>query len=213
VEAVAMMHKIVCETEMQMRSEAQRYSYHAEGGLSIPETICESMAHAADDLDLTAIAVFTETGTTARLLSKYHPAPPIFALSSVEAVIRRMMLLWGVHPVTCPKLQHTDQMVDTAEGLLLDAGHVRAKQILGIVAGTRTRSGSTNFMRLHMVGDNDHNLSHPRESAKSKRVKPGPAKRSASAGAPVPTAARKTSAGKSGAAAAKQSNAAKNGRS
>jgi pyruvate kinase len=156
VQAVAMMAKIVIETEIQMRAEVQRYRYHVEGALSIPETICESMAHAADDLDLTAIAVFTETGTTARLLSKYHPAPPIFALSSVETVIRRMMLLWGVHPVQCPKLQHTDQMVDTAERLLLEAGYVRPKQILGIVAGTRTKSGSTNFMRLHMVGDSDH---------------------------------------------------------
>ena len=156
VQAVAMMAKIVVETEIQMRAEVQRYRYHVEGALSIPETICESMAHAADDLDLTAIAVFTETGTTARLLSKYHPAPPIYALSSVETVIRRMMLLWGVHPVQCPKLQHTDQMVDTAERLLLESGHVRPRQILGIVAGTRTKSGSTNFMRLHMVGDSDH---------------------------------------------------------
>lgn len=156
VHAVAMMAKIVVETEIQMRAEVQRYRNRVEGALSIPETICESMAHAADDLDLAAIAVFTETGTTARLLSKYHPAPPIFALSSVETVLRRMMLLWGVHPVQCPKLQHTDQMVDTAERLLLEAGHVRPRQILGIVAGTRTRSGSTNFMRLHMVGDSDH---------------------------------------------------------
>jgi len=154
--AVAMMAKIVVETEIQMRAEVQRYRYHVEGALSIPETICESMAHAADDLDLSAIAVFTETGTTARLLSKYHPAPPIYALSSVDLVIRRMMLLWGVHPVQCPKLQHTDQMVDTAERLLLQAGLIRNKQILGIVAGTRTKSGSTNFMRLHMVGDSDH---------------------------------------------------------
>jgi pyruvate kinase len=172
VEAVAMMAKIVMETEMQMRSEAQRYNYHVKGSLTIPETICESMAHAADDLDLSAIAVFTETGTTARLLSKYHPAPPIFALSSVEAVIRRMMLLWGVHPVLCPKLQHTDQMVDTAEGLLMDAGHVRAKQILGIVAGTRTKSGSTNFMRLHMVGDNEHTSRNFTEPKKPKKEIP-----------------------------------------
>ncbi len=156
VEAVAMMAKIVSETEMQMRTDAARYHYQVEGSLSIPETICESMAHAADDLDLAAIAVFTETGTTARLLSKYHPGPPIFALSSIDTVIRRMMLLWGVYPVQCPKLQHTDQMVDTAERLLIEAGHVRQKQILGIVAGTRTKSGSTNFMRLHMVGDSDH---------------------------------------------------------
>lgn len=155
VEAVAMMAKIVSETETQIRAETPRYQYKVEGGLSIPETICESMAHAADDLDLAAIAVFTETGTTARLLSKYHPVPPIYALSSVETVIRRMMLLWGVHPVQCPKLQHTDQMVDTAERLLMESGYVWPRQILGIVAGTRTKSGSTNFMRLHMVGDND----------------------------------------------------------
>jgi pyruvate kinase len=156
VHAVAMMAKIVSETESQLRAELHVHAAHVDGGLSIPETICESMAHAAEDLDLTAIAVFTETGTTARLLSKYHPAPPIFALSSVETVIRRMMLLWGVYPVHCPKLYTTDQMVDTAERLLTKSGHVRPRQILGIVAGTRTKTGSTNFMRLHMVGDEEH---------------------------------------------------------
>ncbi len=210
VEAVAMMAKIVSETEMQMRSEAQRYNYHAEGGLSIPETICESMAHAADDLDLSAIAVFTETGTTARLLSKYHPAPPIFALSSVEAVIRRMMLLWGVHPVLCPKLQHTDQMVDTAEGLLVDAGYVRAKQILGIVAGTRTKSGSTNFMRLHMVGDNDHTSRKRPEPQNPRSENPSTGKRLPAAGKTMQAAAKKVAGEKT---VVPQSKTAKKGRS
>ncbi len=188
VQAVAMMAKIVVETEIQMRAEVQRYRYRVEGALSIPETICESMAHAADDLDLAAIAVFTETGNTARLLSKYHPTPPIYALSSVDAVIRRMMLLWGVHPVQCPKLHHTDQMVDTAERLLLQAGHIRMKQILGIVAGTRTKSGSTNFMRLHMVGDSDH--------TSRKRPDAAQAPDRASASAARPNAARAGTASK-----------------
>lgn len=191
VQAVAMMAKIVIETEIQMRAEVQRYRNRVEGALSIPETICESMAHAADDLDLAAIAVFTETGTTARLLSKYHPAPPIFALSSVETVLRRMMLLWGVHPVQCPKLQHTDQMVDTAEGLLLEAGHVRNKQILGIVAGTRTRSGSTNFMRLHMVGDSDHTSRRRLETENVPMNEEKPINRVPPAPRPVPKAAPK----------------------
>jgi pyruvate kinase len=185
VHAVSMMAKIVIETEMQMRTESQHYRYHVEGGLSIPETICESMAHAAEDLDLAAIAVFTETGTTARLLSKYHPAPPIFALSSVDTVIRRMMLLWGVHPVQCPKLQHTDQMVDTAERLLIEQGHVRAKQILGIVAGTRTKSGSTNFMRLHMVGDNEYTTRKRPERAEPVAVKRKSPNRLTSTGKPM----------------------------
>ncbi len=121
--------------------------------LSVAETICESMAHAAEDLDISAIAVFTETGTTARQLSKYRPKSPIFGLSSVEAVIHRMTLLWGVHPILCNKLATAEQMVETAERLLEEGGHVQPREILGIVAGTRTKSGSTNFLRLHVLGD------------------------------------------------------------
>ena len=111
------------------------------------------MAHAAEDLDISAIAVFTETGTTARQLSKYRPKSPIFGLSSVERVIHRMTLLWGVHPLLCNKLATAEQMVETAERLLEEGGHVQPRQILGIVAGTRTKSGSTNFLRLHVLGD------------------------------------------------------------
>ncbi len=159
VHAVAMMSKIVMETEQQIlidaRHDSLRHPVSIGAPLSVTETICESMAHAAEDLNVSAIAVFTETGTTARLLSKYHPGPRIFALSSVEAVIRRMMLLWGVYPIYCPKLKNTDEMVDTAERLLEEAGYVHQKEILGIVAGTRTKTGSTNFMRLHLIGDRD----------------------------------------------------------
>jgi len=171
IESVAMMAKIVTETEMQIRGEAQRFPYVVNRGLSIPETICESMAHAAEDLDLAAIAVFTETGNTARLLSKYHPVPPIFALSSVEKTIRRMSLLWGVNPVQCQKMLHTDQMVDTAERLLSDSGDVQYGQILGMVAGTRTKSGSTNFLRLHTVGDSERFSRKHAKSAKPKKKK------------------------------------------
>ena len=171
VEAVAMMAKIVTETEMQIRSDAQRHPYHVIKGLSIPETICESMAHAAEDLDLTAIAVFTESGNTARLLSKYRPSPPIFALSSVENVIRRMSLLWGVQPVHCQKLLNIDEMVETAERLLTAAGHIRNGQILGMVAGTRTKTGSTNFLRLHTVGDSEHTSRQRSKPAKLEKKK------------------------------------------
>jgi pyruvate kinase len=121
--------------------------------LSIAETICESMAHATEDLDIAAVAVFTETGATARQLSKYRPKPPIFALSSSEQVINRMPLLWGVEPILCPKLTTTEQMVTIAEHLIEEAGYLRKGDILGIVAGTRTLTGSTNFLRLHVTGD------------------------------------------------------------
>ena len=157
VEAVKMMAKIVVETETQMRESSIESpvssSRSGHPRLSISETICESMAHAAEDLDISAIAVFTETGATARQLSKYRPGPQIYALSSVEVVINRMTMLWGVVPVLCAKNYTTEQMVAEAERILADKGFVHAKQILGIVAGTRTKSGSTNFLRLHVLGD------------------------------------------------------------
>jgi pyruvate kinase len=156
VEAVAMMAKIVTETEYQIRIEPRSaLSHPASVRLSVAETICECMAHAADDLDVAAIAIFTETGSTARLLSKYHPDPPIIALSPFEAVINRSMLLWGTYPILCDRFQDTDMLVNMAEDLLEAHGHVQERQIVGIVAGTRTKSGATNFMRLHMVGDRD----------------------------------------------------------
>jgi pyruvate kinase len=158
VEAVKMMAKIVVETETQMRESSVESpvlsSHSSHPRLSISETICESMAHAAEDLDISAIAVFTESGATARQLSKYRPGPQIYALSSVEVVINRMTMLWGVVPVLCAKNYTTEQMVAEAERILAAKGLVHAKQILGIVAGTRTKSGSTNFLRLHVLGDN-----------------------------------------------------------
>jgi pyruvate kinase len=156
VEAVKMMAKIVVETETQMRDssiDAPVLAQHRRARLSIAETICESMAHAAEDLDVSAIAVFTETGATARQLSKYRPRPQIYALSSSEVVINRMTLLWGVLPVLCAKNYTTEQMVSEAEQMLEAKGFVHAGQIMGIVAGTRTRAGSTNFLRLHVLGD------------------------------------------------------------
>jgi pyruvate kinase len=154
VEAVKMMDRIVRESEAQMLADptfSRPISRHVR--LSISETICESMAHAAEDLDIAAIAVFTETGTTARQLSKWRPKPPIYALSSVPKVIRRMNLLWGVHPVGCAKFSTTESMIETAEDQLANCGYVKPQEILGIVAGTRTLTGSTNFLRLHVLGD------------------------------------------------------------
>lgn len=152
VEAVRMMSRIVAEAERHLHFGAERNAANNHR-LSIPEAICESMAHASEDLNVAAITVFTETGTTARQLSKYRPKTQIYALSSVPVVIRRAALLWGVFPILCSKAQTTEDMVDIAEQLMIEGGFVQKQDILGIVAGTRTLSGSTNFLRLHVVGD------------------------------------------------------------
>ena len=106
VEAVSMMARIVSEAERDMKEgRSARSRTSGRPRLSIAETICEATAHAADDLDLRGIALFTESGQTARQLSKYHPSAPIFALSPVEITINRLNLLWGTTPILCPKSQ------------------------------------------------------------------------------------------------------------
>ncbi len=156
VASVAMMATIVSETESQIRMDPPPRAQRARGTrLSVAETICECMAHSTQDLDLAAIAIFTESGATARLLSKYRPEPPIYALSPYQAVVNRAMLLWGTYPVLCERQQDTDRLVRMAEEILEREAGVARRQVVGIVAGTSTRSGATNFMRLHMVGDLD----------------------------------------------------------
>jgi pyruvate kinase len=156
VEAVAMMALIVRETEQQiLRDPAPKTRVRRTTQLSVAETICECMAHSAEDLDVAAIAIFTESGGTVRLLSKYRPEPPIFALSAYEKVINRSMMLWGTYPILCERFRDTDKLVEMAEKMLEERGYVQQRQVVGIVAGTRTKSGATNFMRLHMVGDRD----------------------------------------------------------
>jgi pyruvate kinase len=154
VETVAMMAKIVAETERQIRQDPPHNLPTARTTrLSVAETICECMAHSAEDLDLAAIAIFTETGSTARLLSKYRAAPPIYALSPHKKIVRRAALLWGTTPILCAHARDTDRLVTIAEEILERQAGVEHGQIVGIVAGTRTRSGATNFMRLHTIGD------------------------------------------------------------
>ena len=119
VEAVAMMAKIVSETEHQIRLDPPVSQPRSKTmRLSVAETICECMAHSAEDLDIAAIAIFTETGSTARLLSKYRPEPPIYALSPYEKVINRSVLLWGTYPILCDRFRDTDKLVNMAEEIL-----------------------------------------------------------------------------------------------
>ncbi len=154
VEAVRMMSKIVMETEAQMRDLPAVYPPRVRAhARTVPESICESMAHAAEEIDVRAIAVFTESGATARLLSKRSPKPPICALSSSPAVLRRMSLLRGVYPLECGKAATTERMIETVEEALERSHFARPGEIIGIVAGTRTNAGSTNFLRMHVLGD------------------------------------------------------------
>ncbi len=149
-EAVAMMARIIAEAETHMQVPPPRRREHH--GLSIAETICESVAHAARDLDMRAIAVFTETGTTARLVSKYRPPAPIYAFTPEGCVCNWLNLLWGVRPVLISPARSCTEMLMMAESELVGAGVIASGDVMAMITGTQMRSGATNVMRLHLVG-------------------------------------------------------------
>jgi pyruvate kinase len=171
-EAVAMMSRIVVEAESNMGEFTQPRRRRDRHGLSVAETICESIAHAAEDLPMGAIAVFTETGNTARMISKYRPQAAIYAFTHNETVAQRTNLYWGVRPMKTERAHTTDDMLDVAEYELLRRGSLKPGDVLGVVAGTRQASGSTNFMRLHTVTAEEASATHsnPKRAARRKKL-------------------------------------------
>jgi pyruvate kinase len=153
-EAVTMMAKIAVEAEANMTEFLQRRRRDSRK-FSIAETVCESIAHAAQDLHMAAIAVFTESGATARLISKFRPKTAIFAFGNTPEVCNRMNLYWGVHPILRSQTHTTEEMVATAEQELCRRQLVSAGDVVGVVAGTQLSTGSTNFMRLQVVNGED----------------------------------------------------------
>jgi pyruvate kinase len=164
-ESVSIMSRIIVEAESNMDDFVQFRRRRDHRGLSVAETICESIAHSAEDLPMGAIAVFTETGNTARMISKYRPKAAIYAYTHMEPVVHRMNLYWGVHPVRCRQARSAEQMVTMAEQDLVRRGLLKPGDVLGVVAGTRQASGSTNLMRLHVVTDEEaERISHPTDT-------------------------------------------------
>jgi len=150
-EAVSMMSRIVVEAEGNTGDFAPSRRRRERHSITVAEAICESVSHAAEDLRMGAIAVFTETGNTARMISKYRPKAVIYAFSQVLPVCNRMNLFWGVTPVRTKQARSAEDMVTVAERELLRQDRIKVGDVLGVVAGTQMASGSTNLMRLHIV--------------------------------------------------------------
>lgn len=165
-ETVVMMERIVLEAETHMRENAQQVRRREHASLTISETICEAVAHAADLLDMRAIAVYTESGTTARLVSKYRPSSPVYAFAHREHICNRLNLYWGVRPVGCEHIRSVEQMPHHAESVLYAKMVLQPGDIIGIVSGTRGASGSTNLMRLHVAGESERTERRSSRSSK-----------------------------------------------
>ena len=149
-EAVSMMDKIVVEAEADLRN-SRHPPRSPERQLTIPQAICESVAHVAEELNMRGIAVFTASGNTAGQISKYRPMAEVYAFAHLPEVCNRLNLFWGVRPVLMPQARGVEAMVEAAETELRRTGVAGSGDIVAVVAGTRMGTGSTNFIRLHRM--------------------------------------------------------------
>jgi pyruvate kinase len=151
VEAVSMMAAIIEEAEASI-SEFPRPSTTQER-LKVAETVAELVCHASRELQMKVIAVFTHSGFTARLVSRYRPLVPIVAFSPEAETRRRMALIWGVFSRDIQDVRKIDGLAAIAEKRLLEERLVRKGDVIGIVAGTPMGiRGTTNFMKFHIIG-------------------------------------------------------------
>ncbi|MGA7621946.1 MAG: pyruvate kinase [Candidatus Acidiferrales bacterium] len=152
LESVVMMDRIITEAENSVTSLPRPAR---SGDLQINEAIAEAICHAAEELHLKVVAVFTESGSSAGLVSKYRPRAPIVAFSPVQETRRRLALYWGVLPRTLGRIQDIDELTEAAQKRLLEEKLVKPGDIIGVVAGTPIgTTGSTNLMRLLHIGSN-----------------------------------------------------------
>ena len=149
VEAVQMMDRIIRTAEASIIRPARP---HGKTAANIADATAELICHASEELEMKVIAVFTETGSSARLISKYRSPRPVIAFSPNRQIRRQISLFWGVTPRMTGKIRNIESMAAYAEKRLLEEGLVRRGDVVGIVAGTPFGvGGTTNFMKFHVV--------------------------------------------------------------
>ncbi len=151
IEAVQTMARIIERTE--------------EGGFNMirpmrtaPKTKGGAITKAATEVGAIVgakfLVTFTQSGDSARRMSRLRSPIPILALTPDRGTYNRLALSWGIEPMITPMVSHTDEMVKQADHLLIDSGRAVAGDNVMIVAGSPPGiPGSTNAMRVHRVGD------------------------------------------------------------
>ncbi|MFD0716474.1 pyruvate kinase [Paenibacillus sp. GCM10027626] len=154
VESVQTMSSIAVRAESALQyREIFRKQANAQQK-TVTEAISQAVANSALDLEAKAIITSTESGYTARMVSKYRPKSPIIAVTPVEQVKRRLALVWGVIPVSGTPASTTDEMFDIAVRGGIDSGIVMLGDTVIITAGVPVgQSGTTNLIKIHTVGE------------------------------------------------------------
>lgn len=154
VESVHTMSRIAEKAESALEYKEILVKQSLAQQTTVTEAISQAVANTALDLDAQAILTATESGYTARMVSKYRPKAPIIAVTPNETVMRRLSLIWGVVPVKGEMVSSTDDMFDMAVDAAVNRGHIKLGDLVIITAGVPVgRSGTTNLIKVHHVGE------------------------------------------------------------
>ena len=154
VEAVATMNRIAREAESTPYLSAPPPP--AVGGLDVPATVCRAAVQMATDLGAAAIVAFTESGASARYVSRFRPRTPIIGLTTSELARRRMALFWGVETASPLAIgTQVRSMVDAADERIVEEGLLTPGDLVVVVAGSPGGRGGTNRVLVHRVGQPD----------------------------------------------------------
>jgi len=152
VEAVTTMARIDVEAEKSMLRLGS-YQINQFDKTDVTETIGLSVARAAKNLGVKCIVAATESGHTAKMISKYRPDADILAVTFDDHTKRGLMLNWGVYPTVTEKPETTDDMFELATKKTLELGFAEEGDLILITAGVPVgERGTTNVMKIQMIG-------------------------------------------------------------
>ena len=152
VEALKTMSAIAERTE----NESHHNDLRTNEGVQI--SVSDATAHAAcltaKDVNAAAIVTVSESGSTARLLSKYRPQQPIIACVMDEQVQRQLSLSWGITSLLMGPAHSTDELIEMSTALAQEHGYLHNGELAVVTAGVPVGvSGTTNMIKIHMVGN------------------------------------------------------------
>src|SRR5699024_12445269 len=120
--------------------------------MTITDAISQSVTHTARNLSVSAIITPTESGHTARMISKYRPQAPIVAVTFSDIISRQLSLAWGVYSILGKEANSTDEMLDIATDSGLSTNLFQRGTKVNIKAEVPVgKYGTTNLMKIHIT--------------------------------------------------------------
>ena len=154
VEALKTMSAIAERTEQEGHYLRGRLMEPNTGKISVSDATAHAACLTAKDVNAAAIVTVSESGNTARLLSKYRPQQPIIACVMKEQVQRQLSLSWGITSLMMPLAHSTDELIEMSTALAKENGFLHNGELAVVTAGVPVGiSGTTNMIKIHMVGN------------------------------------------------------------